>query len=296
MRVAILGCGYVGIALSEQLLGNGHESVGVRRSRKGCEHLEAAGIDPVQGDLTERATVERLPSVDAVAFLATPDTRDAEAARALHVDGLRTVIDALADADDPPKRLVYSSTTGVYGDHDGAWVDEESELRPPTEKTRVIADAERIALEDAADRGIDGRVVRFAGLYGPDRHRLDRYLDGPVTEGVLNLLHRGDAATATRALCTGALDADVLLAVDDEPVGRPELARWLAEQQGVEPPETQSVADRLATVDDPDRAARIRASKRCSNDRLRSAGIELEYPTYREGYGHILADYPNEQD
>jgi nucleoside-diphosphate-sugar epimerase len=295
MRVAILGCGYVGITLGEQLVDAGHEAIGVRRSAAGCQRLEAAGIDPLQGDLTDRETLDRLAPVDAVAFLATPDDRDAEAARALHVDGLRTVIDALAAAGDPPERLVYSSTTGVYGDHDGAWVDEASELRPPTEKTRVIAEAERITWA-AGDRGIDGRVVRFAGLYGPDRHRLDRYLDGPVTEGWLNLLHRADAATVTRALCTGAVDADCLLAVDDEPVHRPALARWLAEQRGVDPPAAQSVADRLRSVDDPARAARIRADKRCSNDRLRDAGIELEFPTYREGYGEILAAWPNEQD
>jgi len=295
MRVAILGCGYVGITLGQQLLDAGHEAIGVRRSAQGCERLAAAGLDPLQGDLTNAETIQRLPPIDAVAVLATPDARDADAARALHVDGLRTAIGALADAADPPDRLVYSSTTGVYGDHDGAWVDEESELRPPTAKTRVIAEAERIAWA-AAERGIDGRVVRFAGLYGPDRHRLDRYLDGPVTEGWLNLLHRVDAATVTRALCTGAVDANCLLAVDDEPVQRPALARWLAAQRGVDPPAAQSVADRLDSVTDPTRAARIRADKRCSNERLRAAGIELAFPTYREGYGQILGAQPNGQD
>jgi nucleoside-diphosphate-sugar epimerase len=181
----------------------------------------------------------------------------------------------------------------VYGDHDGDWVDEETPIDPTTEKTEVLAEAERIALEETADRGIDGTVARFAGLYGPDRYRLERYVGGPVTEGYLNMIHRDDAAGAVRHLLTEDLARDeAVLVVDDEPVSKWAFADWLADQCGEPSPEKRTKAERL---EDPELSAaarrRIKTSKRCSNDRLRALGYEFAYPTYREGYRDAIEAY-----
>jgi nucleoside-diphosphate-sugar epimerase len=174
----------------------------------------------------------------------------------------------------------------VYGDHDGGWVDEETPVEPTTEKTRVLAEAERIATERAAEAGIDGTVVRFAGLYGPDRYRLERYVEGPVTAGYLNMVHRDDAAGAVRHLLETDRARDrAVLVVDDEPVDKHAFADWLADACGVPRPEKLSKDERIAAGDLTAAAERrIRTSKRCSNALLRDLGYEFAHPTFRSGY------------
>ncbi|GGL32517.1 NAD(P)-dependent oxidoreductase [Halarchaeum grantii] len=291
MRVAILGCGYVGIELGRQLRESGHDPVGVRRSESGAAAIEDAGFEAVRADVTDADDLTRVPDVDAVVFAASSGGRDAAAARRVYVEGLRTAIDAFGERDSPPEQFVYTSSTGVYGDHGGDWVDEETDLEPTTAKTEVLVEAERVARERAAEHGMAGRVVRFAGLYGPDRYRLERYLSGTVVEGYLNMLHRDDAAGVVRFALTET-DEPVLLAVDDEPVSRIALAEWLADACGVEAPETVTRAERL-DADDLSEAARRRltTSKRCSNRLLRSLGYEFAYPTFREGYADAVAAY-----
>ena len=290
MRVAILGCGYVGLELARQLRPD-YEVVGVRRSEGGLEAVTATGADAVRADVTDASTLEAVPDVDAVVFAASSGGRGAEAAERVYVDGLRTVIETFGAREDPPERLVYTSSTGVYGDHDGGWVDETTPLSPTTEKTEVLAAAERLARELAPGYGIDGGVARFAGLYGPDRYRLERYLEGPVTEGYLNMIHREDAAGVVRFMLEST-DEELLLAVDDEPVDKWAFADWLADECGVERPPKRTMAERL---EDGDLSAavrrRIRTSKRCSNDRLRELGYEFRYPTYREGYRGAVDAY-----
>ncbi|PSQ18288.1 NAD(P)-dependent oxidoreductase [Halobacteriales archaeon QS_8_69_26] len=293
MRVAILGCGYVGLELGRRLTDAGHGVVGVRRSESGLADVQAAGVTPVRADVTDPESLSAVGDVDAVVYAVSAGGRGVEAAREAYVEGLRTAIDALGDRDDPPDRLVYTGSTGVYGDHGGEWVDESTPPAPDTERGEVLLEAERIARERSEERGIDGTVARFAGLYGPDRYRIDRYLDGPVTEGWLNLLHRADAAGAVAHLLTEDLARDeVVLVVDDEPVRRPDLAAWLAEQVGAPAPSTRTVAERLSGSDLPEGSrARIRADKRCSNAKLRGLGYEFEFPTYREGYREAVEEY-----
>jgi nucleoside-diphosphate-sugar epimerase len=290
MRVAILGCGYVGLELARQL--DGHEVVGVRRSEAGVEAVHEAGATAVQADVTDADSLEQVPDVDALVFAASSGGRGADAAREVYVDGLRTCIDAFAARESTPERLVYTSSTGVYGDHGGDWVDEATPIEPTTEKTRVLAEAERVATEYAAERGIDGTVARFAGLYGPDRYRLERYLEGPVTAGFLNMVHRDDAAGAVRYVLEDSVDDETVVVVDDEPVDKHHFADWLADACGVERPPKRSKQERLAASDLSEAAERrILTSKRCSNARLRDLGYEFRFPTYREGYRAAVDAY-----
>ncbi|AJF25010.1 3-beta hydroxysteroid dehydrogenase [Haloarcula sp. CBA1115] len=290
-RVAILGCGYVGLELGRQLRSS-HEVVGVRRSDDGIAAIEDAGFEAVRADVTDPESLSAVPDADWLVFAASSGGRGAEAAREVYVEGLRTAIDHFWSRADPPERLVYTSSTGVYGDHDGAWVDEETGLDPQTEKTEVLAEAERVARERPVEHGGHGSVARFAGLYGPDRYRLERYLEGPVTAGYLNMVHRVDAAGAVRHLLTENHREEVVLVVDDEPVEKWAFADWLAEQCDVPFPPKQTTAERLADDSLSETAKRrIQTSKRCSNDRLRELGYEFEYPTFREGYRDAVREY-----
>ncbi|ERH01344.1 MAG: nucleoside-diphosphate-sugar epimerase [Halonotius sp. J07HN6] len=298
MRVAILGCGYIGIELGRQLTNAGHDVTGVRRSDSGCQAIEDAGFSAHQADLTDSDDVADLPDADWVVFAASSGGRGADAAREIYVDALGDAIDSYGTRESPPDRFVYTSSTGVYGDHDGGWVDEETPLEPTTDKTEVLVEAERIARERAAEYGIDGTVARFSGLYGPDRYRLERYLEGPVTEGYLNMVHRVDAAGAVGFLLTEdrARD-DVVLVTDDEPADKWEFADWLADQCGVDEPTKQTKDERLAE-DGLSAAAqrRIETSKRCTNDYLRELGYAFTYPTYREGYRDAVQAYRGDMD
>jgi nucleoside-diphosphate-sugar epimerase len=290
-RVAILGCGYVGLELGRQLQDD-HEVVGVRRSDDGIAAIEDAGFEAVRADVTDAESLSAVPDADWLVFAASSGGRGAEAAREVYVEGLRTAIDHFWSRADPPERLVYTSSTGVYGDHDGAWVDEETPLDPQTAKTEVLAEAERVARERPAEHGGHGAVARFAGLYGPDRYRLERYLEGPVTAGYLNMVHRADAAGAVYHLLAENHRDEVVLVVDDEPVEKWAFADWLAEQCDVPFPPKQTTTERLADDSLSETAKRrIQTSKRCSNDRLRNLGYEFEYPTFREGYRDAIGNH-----
>lgn len=292
--IVVLGCGYVGLELCRQLTNDDPERrvIGVRRSEDGIAAIESAGATGVSADVTERESLESVPDADQLVFCASSGGGGPAVARALYCDGLKTVIEEFGSRDIPPEQLLYTSSTGVYGDHDGDWVDEETPIAPTTEKTRVLGDAERIARERPDEIGIDPTVVRFAGLYGPDRYRLDRYLDGPVTEGYLNMIHRSDAAGVLRFALSERPGEETLLAVDDEPVSKWAFADWLAEQCGVEYPPKQTKAERLADEDLSAAAKRrIETSKRCSNDRIRELGYEFAFPTYREGYAAPIENY-----
>jgi len=294
-RVVILGCGYIGIELGRQLTEAGHDVVGVRRSESGCEAIEAAGFTAHQADLTSDADREELPDADWLVFAASSGGRNAEAAREIYVEALGDAIEQYGSRESTPDRLVYTSSTGVYGDHDGEWVDESTPLEPTTKKTEVLVEAERVALEESPKHGIDGTVARFSGLYGPERYRLDRYINGPVTEGYLNMVHQEDAAGAVAYLLTADRARDkAVLVTDDEPVDKWEFAGWLAAECGLDSPPKRTKQQRL-TDDGLSEAARRRilTSKRCSNENLRTLGYEFRYPTFREGYRNAIEAYHN---
>jgi nucleoside-diphosphate-sugar epimerase len=291
MRVAILGCGYVGIALGRTLASTGHDPVGVRRSTDGIEAIREAGFEAVQADVTDPAVLAAVPDVDAVVFAASSGGSGADAAREIYVDGLAGAIEHFADRDQPPDRLLYTSSTGVYGDHGGDWVDETTPIEPTTTKTQVLADAESVAIERAERVGMEPTVVRLAGLYGPDRYRIGRFLDRPVTEGWSNLLHREDAAGICRFLLERTAPPELVLAVDDEPVSKWALADWLATELDEPRPPKRTRHERLHSGDHGERTRRrLLTSKRCRNDRLRRMGYVFEHPTFRSGYDATIRE------
>ena len=284
MRVAILGCGYVGLELGRQLAAVGDHPVGVRRSAAGLALCDAAGIPGVRADVTEPSSLSAIPDVDALVYAASPG-RGAADPRAVRVAGVRNAVSHFAARDEPPERLVSLSSTGIYGDQGGARVDEETPIDPATERQRLLLDAETAARTAAERAGLTVTVVRLAGLYGPGRYRLDRYLDGPVAAGTLNLVHREDAAGVCRTVLDTADPPDTLCAADDEPADKHELATWLAAACGVPTPSLVSVDEALGHTDRSEHAARrLAASKRVATDRLQGLGYIPRFPTFREGY------------
>lgn len=274
-RTVVLGCGYVGLELASELLGRGHDVIGVRRSPTGLTAIKQAGARPIAADVTDPRTLHRIPSPDTVVYCVSSGGRGTTNARDVYLEGLRTTIRHLAARPKPPSRFVYTSSTGVYGDRNGRWVTEDDPVVPVTQRQSILIGAERLSRTITTRHAISSTVVRLGGIYGPGRYPIERYLTGPVRPGYVNFIHRNDAARAIACL----LDRDpsiipgVVNVVDNAPASRWVFADWIASACGTDPPPKKHPGGPRAT----------RPGKRCSNAKLRQLGFEVEYPSYRAG-------------
>lgn len=279
-RLLIAGCGDVGTRLGLQLAGQGLHVFGLRR------HPEAlpAPLQPVAGDLASDACPAAWPEgpLDYLVYTAAATSHDEPGYRLAYVDGLRRVLGWLALHDQRPRRLLFVSSSGVYGQQQGEWVDERSPTEPAGFSGQVLLEAEALALGS----GLPASVVRLAGLYGPGRRwLLDQVRQGhrvpaePPQYG--NRIHADDAAGLLAFLlqedaCGTPLDA-CYLGVDDDPAPLHEVVDWLRQRLGV-------------TAEGEQRVSRRPGSKRCSNARARALGWVPAYPSYREGYGAMIGE------
>ena len=193
-RVLIAGCGDVGLRAAQRLLARGDQVWALRRTATGAD---GNGIHWLQGDLVQPDTLRGLPgAITQVVYLPTPDARDAAAYRAVFVDGLRHLLEALDGS--ALERVLLVSSSAVYGEHAGAWVDEDTPPDPPGFNGAVLLDAEHWL----AAQPVSSVVLRLAGLYGPGRLQLIERLrkgDARVPRGTphwANRIHVDDAAAA----------------------------------------------------------------------------------------------------
>jgi nucleoside-diphosphate-sugar epimerase len=278
-RVLIAGCGAVGCRLGLLLTADGHEVWGLRRRASAVP----APLQPLCADLGEPTSLRGLPEgLDYVVYTASAGRFAEEAYRAAYVEGLRNVIAALRAQGQRPRRIVFTSSTGVYGQTEGEWVDEDSPTKPLGFSGRYLLEGEHLLLAGP----YPATVVRLAGLYGPGPGRLLQSVRGG--QAVLpsgpprytNRIHRDDAARALRHLLRIESPAAIYLGVDDEPADQATVYRWLAKALGVPAPRVGTVADTSRPQG---------GNKRCSNRRLLSTGFTPRYPTFRDGYRAILA-------
>lgn len=275
-RVLIAGCGYVGSRLAERLLEDGVRVWGLKRDPSTLP----AGVGPVAGDVTRASSLDGLPDeVDAVVYAVSPSGRGEAAYRTAYVDGLRNVLDAVAGS----PRVILVSSTGVYGQSDGRWVDEETPEEPADASARAILEGETLATE----RGQPGLALRLGGIYGPGRTwTVSRVLSGdaPCVAPDLygNRIHRDDAAGALRHLLALPDPEPIYNGVDGEGAPLREVYAWVAERAGV--------SDPCEGVDPEDARSEGRrgTNKRVSNDRLVSSGYDFIHPTFRDGYATLI--------
>lgn len=282
-RVLIAGCGYVGAALGAMLDRDSHAVFGLRR-RSGALPW---GVRPIEADLVIPSTLRELPpQIDFVFFMAAPAGRDDALYRTLYVEGLRNLLGALTEQGQRPKRIYFTSSTSVYGQKDGEWVDESSPTEPASFAGRRLLEAEELLLGGP----FPATVVRFGGIYGPRRTSLiERVRTGRVVyqedpPRYTNRIHRDDCAGALRHLMGLPEPESLYLGVDCEPASEATVYHWLAGVLGAPPPR-RGGSDAMT---DPERSG----SKRCRNDRLLASGYEFQYPTFREGYAAVLAELP----
>jgi nucleoside-diphosphate-sugar epimerase len=287
MRVLIAGCGYVGMSLGVRLVEAGHEVVGVRRSTTGAGELSALGIRPLAVDLSEAKQLDRLGGrfdwvVNTVASSHGGDVTDYERT---YLRGTRNLLGWLEEHG--CGRYVYTSSTGVYGQDDGAWVEESSVVEPEAATARVLLATEREVL--GGGHGVGGIVLRLAGIYGPGRSYWLRMMErGEVRipgDGTrwMNMVHRDDIVGAVMTVLERGVAGEAYNVCDNQPVQYGEFVRWLAGRMGMAVPP-------FAGEEGETRRKRGLTNKRVSNRKLREGlGWEPRYATYREGYAQLLA-------
>ncbi len=263
----------------------GHEVSALTRSDARAKQLAAQGITPIVGDVTDPSTLIHLPESDTVLFAVGYDRSAGVAIGDVYVNGLRNVLDALPAA---VGRFIYISSTGVYGQTEGEWVDEDSPCEPTREGGRACLEAEQLLAESTfAERVI---VLRLAGIYGPGRvPRRDDVLSGrPIpapSRGYLNLIHVNDAADIVVAAEQSAHPPRTFNVADGCPVFRRHYYRELASLYAAPAPQFSEPRGEASA------AQRASTDKRISNRRLMDElEVTLAYPSYREGLAAIVAD------
>lgn len=283
----ILGCGYTGKALACQLRAQGYEVRGSTRNRANARALEALGIAPVLLDTARPETLAGFADGAALVFDMIPprNTRGAQGEE-FYEDDTHALIRACAGAQ--IEKFVYLGSTAVYGNSDGAEIDEETPVSPASPRARARVEAEE-ALSHAHRRdGFPAVIVRAPGIYGPGRslaHRIRRggYRVPGAGRNYVNRIHVHDLAQALLAAALRGRPGALYLASDDCPEQARAIADFCAKLLGLPPPPAQT-ADEAARAMSPSNAAMMWGNKRLSNRRIKEElGVVLRYPSYREG-------------
>ncbi|MEM6671668.1 MAG: SDR family oxidoreductase [Planctomycetota bacterium] len=276
-RILVAGCGDVGSEFARRAIAEGHVVHGLRRSARPLPE----GVRGLRGDVGDPATLRDLPAdLDAVVYAVAADERSDAAYERAYPVGLRNVLEAVRARITADLRVVFLSSTGVYGQTDGSRVDESSPTEPTSFTGTRLVEAERLL----AERPVRGTSLRLGGIYGPGRtYLVDSVRAGRATypeegPGWTNRIHRDDAARAI--LFTLRLDDPpaALNVVDPNPTRRREVLEWLAERIGAPTPVSAPGAARGG-------------DKRVDSSRLETLGFTFDHPSFREGYAELLSEH-----
>ena len=271
-KIGIVGCGYVGSAVGAALAKLGHDVLGTTTSPDRVEVLRDQGIKPAIVRLDQRQDLQRVLLDREIVILTVSAGQGGQTYREVYLDGVGHLLAAVESA--AAERIIYTSSTSVYGQQDGGWVNEESPTEPKSESGRILLDAERALLDESKTAGLKASILRLSGIYGPGRAPADwaaRWAGKERSDGAayLNLIHRDDIVAAMLALVNQPYHG-VLNLTCDEPAVRSELYDRLLADLGLP-------AVRWVESDGP-----ARLGKRVRNRRLKEAlGIELQHPRVR---------------
>ncbi|MFF2317626.1 SDR family oxidoreductase [Arthrobacter sp. NPDC058097] len=279
MTILLAGCGDLGTEAGLRFAAAGHRVVGWRRSP---DKLPAE-IECVATDLSTAELPPVPADTTALVIAVAADASTEEAYRSAYVDGVTRVLDALERDGVAPERVLFVSSTAVYGDAGGGWIDENTTPAPAGFSGRIMLEAEELLLKRLDGTGTSPVVLRLGGIYGPGRTRLiDQVRTGvaliPAQPRYTNRIHRDDAAGAiVHLLSRPDTPAPVYLGVDNDPAELGDVLRFLAAELGLDVPPMGSLGEARG------------GNKQCSNALLRGTDFSFKYPSFREGYRDILA-------
>jgi len=292
MRKLIIGCGYLGRRVAAVWIGQGDRVTALTRTADHADQLRDMGVEPVCGDVTQPSSLSNLPDADTILYAVGFDRGCGLSQRRVYVDGLSNVLGELTSRGNPAtrsSRFIYISSSSVYGQISGEWVDETSPCEPTASNGQVCLDAERVLRTSLSSTDttspFTANILRLAGLYGPGRllRRLDALrsrepLDGDP-DGYLNLIHVDDAVQAVLACESRGSQGETYLICDDRPVHRREYYETLARLAGTPPPVFAEVTESTQHT-----------NRRCRNRRLcEELEVQLMYPDIAAGLPQAIA-------
>lgn len=278
-RLVILGCGDIGLRLVRALPANQYWITGVRRQ------IQAQALSNFvyhQADLSQSSSMQSLleqmqPNVIVVTM--TPSERSDQAYQQAYVQTCDYLLQTLRLLNQKPRLILFASSTAVYAQDDGSWVDETSIAEPNTFSGKRLLEAEK----QLRDSEFTVCIIRFSGIYGPGRERLiNQVKSGKISSSsaFTNRIHADDCARVFAYLIekqkTSLLD-DLYLATDSCPETLHQVQLWLAEQLQIK---NWTVSDETNE----------RGNKKVSNVGLLNTGFEFLYPGYQQGYATLLAE------
>jgi nucleoside-diphosphate-sugar epimerase len=284
-RKLIIGCGYLGHRLAQSWFDDGDQIFATTRRTDRAAQWLAQGWNPIVWDVTDPQVPAWPEEVDTLVFAVGLDRQATAAIDEVYVQGLRHLLSSL-----PPglERLIYVSSTGVYGQQRSAWLDEDSPCEPTRAGGRACLAAEGLLQASAvADRAI---ILRLAGIYGPgrlpQRDKLARHEPLPgAPQGYLNLIHVDDAVQAIRAAERLQKLPDLFVISDGSPVLRSDYYSYFAQLAKLPPPRFAPPAVDEAST------SRAQGDKRVNNAKMRrELPFTLRYPDYRSGLAAIVGD------
>lgn len=284
-RLFVFGLGYTGLAFARSIRGDAASIGGTVRSTGKAAGLRAEGIEALVFDGKTPGEGIATALAKATHLLVTISQGEAgEPVLAAHA------YDILAA---PRLRWIgYLSTVGVYGDHGGAWIDEETPPDPRVARTAARIAAEKAWIDLGRRRDVPVGIFRLAGIYGPGRNPLVKLAEGTarriVKPGqVFNRIHVADIAATLRAGIARPA-ARLYNVADDEPAPPEDVVTYAAGLMGVEPPPAVPFAEADLT---PLARSFYKGNRRIANRRIREElGVRLTYPTYRDGLSALWRD------
>ncbi|HUR58852.1 MAG TPA: NAD-dependent epimerase/dehydratase family protein [Opitutaceae bacterium] len=286
-QLVIFGCGYVGSAVAMEGMARGLRVTALTRNASRAVLLRREGVAVVEADLATGDWHERVAAAPEFALnCVSSGGGGLESYRRSYVEGMASIA-AWAERRGAVHTFVYTSSTSVYPQGDGARVDEEAATAGAGGRGQVLLEAERRARE-AGGAWTRWFILRLAGIYGPGRHHLLEQVGAGEVAGVgehrLNVAHRDDITAAIWS-CFGAPPAvanEIFNVADDAPAPKAEVTAWLAGQLGRPAPRFTGLplGGRRSTT--PDRVI--------GNAKLKDTlGWRPRFPTYRDGYKSLLS-------
>ena len=276
-KILIVGCGAIGSKLATEISANGHKVTGLKRTPPTISD----GWNYFLADISNASDLVGLPTdFDQIFFIVSTGQRGPENYRKIYQTGLTNLCNHFANNPIPP-HWIFVSSSSVYGQSQGEWVDENSVVEPVSPSSKSIRTAEQQLLRSCPD----SVIVRFTGIYGAGRNRLIKMAKtSPAIQNhppyYTNRIHEQDCIGVLKFLLNQRLSGKHLesyyLATDDHPVPQWEVISWLTQQMGVPAPTIKTVDNQIAM------------NKRCSNKKLKALGYHFKYPSYRDGYKEML--------
>lgn len=290
----IIGCGYVGLQVAQLAMAKNLTVTALARSAASAQQLQQAGIPITEGDLDQPTTLTNLPTTQAVIYYFAPPPAHGK------IDSrIRHFLQAMP-TDAKPEKVILISTTGVYGDCQGQWIDETQPVNPQAERAKRRVDAEQQLQTWATQQQVDIVILRVPGIYGPGRLPLKRLqqqlpLLDPQIAPFSNRIHVHDLANACLAAATPGITG-IFNITDGHPTTMTDYFFQVADNLGLPRPPSldwQNAQQQLSS----EMLSYLAESKRISNQKMQTVlGVAPRYPDLASGLAQCIQEEQNPFD